>query len=42
MELGNDLSPVTELNNLTDRSYNPYAQLPGAERSINLFLTKTF
>ncbi|WP_145108865.1 TonB-dependent receptor [Cereibacter sediminicola] len=42
VEFGNDLSLVAELNNLTDRSYSPYAQLPGAERSINLFLTKTF
>ncbi|ULB12425.1 TonB-dependent receptor (plasmid) [Cereibacter azotoformans] len=42
VDFGNDLSLVAELNNLTDRSYSPYAQLPGAERSINLFLTKTF
>ncbi len=42
VDFGNDLSLVAELNNLTDRAFSPYAQLPGAERSINLFLSKTF
>ena len=42
MDLGNDLSLVAEVNNITDRSYEPYDQMQGAERSVNLFLTKTF
>lgn len=42
MDLGNDFSLVAEINNITDRSYKPYDQMPGAERSINLFLSKTF
>lgn len=33
---------VAELNNLADRSYTPYDQMPGAERSINLFVTRDF
>lgn len=41
-ELGSGFSLVAELNNLTNRRYAPYAQMPGAERSINLFLTKSF
>lgn len=36
------LSVVAELNNLTNRSYAPYGQMPGAERSINLFVTQKF
>lgn len=42
VQLPNDLLLVAELNNLTDRSYTPYEQMPGAERSVNLFLTKRF
>ena len=42
MDLGNDLSLVAEVNNITDRSYAPYDQMEGAERSVNLFLSKTF
>ena len=42
MNLGNDLSLVAEVNNITDRSYEPYDQMEGAERSVNLFLSKTF
>ena len=42
MDLGNDFSLVAEINNITDRSYEPYDQMQGAERSVNLFLTKTF
>jgi hemoglobin/transferrin/lactoferrin receptor protein len=41
-ELGQGFNLVAELNNLTNRRYAPYAQMPGAERSINLFLTKSF
>ena len=37
-----DTALSVELNNITDRSYKPYDQMPGAERSINLFLSKTF
>lgn len=36
------LSVVAELNNLANRSYAPYGQMPGAERSINLFVTQKF
>ena len=36
------LSVVAELNNLGNRSYAPYGQMPGAERSINLFVTQKF
>ncbi|WP_333817719.1 TonB-dependent receptor, partial [Tabrizicola sp.] len=42
VNLGNDLSLVAEVNNITDRSYEPYDQMEGAERSVNLFLSKTF
>lgn len=41
-DFGNNLSLVAELNNLTNRRYAPYGQMPGAERSINLFITKKF
>lgn len=41
-DLGAGLDLVAELNNLTNRSYSPYDQMPGAERSSNLFLTKKF
>ena len=41
-DLGDGLSLVAELNNLTNRRYAPYGQMPGAERSINLFVTKKF
>ena len=41
-ELANGMSVVLELNNLTDRSYQPYGQAEAAGRSFNLFLTKTF
>lgn len=40
--LSNGVTLVAELNNLTDRSYQPYGQMPGAERSVNLFLTASF
>ena len=30
------------LNNLTNHRYAPYGQMPGTERSINLFVTKKF
>lgn len=33
---------TAEVNNITNESYTPSGQLPGAERSFNLFLTKTF
>ncbi|MDO5642153.1 MAG: TonB-dependent receptor [Paracoccus sp. (in: a-proteobacteria)] len=39
---GKGLSLVAEFNNLTDRDYEPYGQMPGAGRSANLFLTKRF
>jgi len=42
MDLGNDFSLVAEVNNITNRSYEPYDQMQGAKRSVNLFLTKTF
>lgn len=42
VQFDNGLSLVAELNNLTDRSYTPYGQMPGAERSINLFATYSF
>lgn len=42
MDLGNDLSLVAEVMNITDKSHAPYGQMPGAERSVNLFLTKSF
>ncbi|KGJ06844.1 hemoglobin/transferrin/lactoferrin receptor protein [Paracoccus halophilus] len=42
VEFVNGIRLVAELNNLTDRSYQPYGQMPGAERSVNLFLTKSF
>ena len=41
-DLGDGLSLVAELNNLSNRRYAPYGQMPGAERSINLFVTKKF
>ncbi len=41
-DFGDGLGLVAELNNLTNRRYTPYGQMPGAERSINLFLTKKF
>ncbi|MDO5614040.1 MAG: TonB-dependent receptor [Paracoccus sp. (in: a-proteobacteria)] len=42
VNFGNGLSLVAEVNNLTDRAYEPYGQMPGAGRSANLFLTKRF
>lgn len=41
-DLGAGLGLVAEFNNLTDRSYTPYGQMPGAERSLNLYVTKKF
>lgn len=38
--LSHDWTLVAELNNLTDRHYRSYQEMPGAARSINLFLTK--
>lgn len=37
-----DVTLTVELNNLTNRSYKPFDQTPGAERSVNLFLTRSF
>lgn len=42
LQFDNGLALVAELNNLTDRSYNPYGQMPGAERSVNIFATYRF
>ena len=42
VDLGKGLKLVAELNNLTNRRYTPYGQMPGAERSINVFVTQTF
>ena len=42
VQFDNGLSLVAELSNLTDRSYEPYGQMPGAERSINIFATYAF
>lgn len=42
IDLGHDLSFVAEINNITNHSYASYEEMDGAERSINLFLTKTF
>lgn len=41
-EFRSGFSLVAELNNLTNRSYAAYGQMPGAERSVNLFLTQKF
>ncbi len=41
-DFGDGLTLVAELNNLANRRYAPYGQMPGAERSVNLFVTKTF
>ncbi len=41
-DLGSGLGLVAELNNLANRRYAPYGQMPGAERSLNLFVTKKF
>ncbi len=41
-DFGHGLSLVAELNNLSNRRYRPYGQMPGAERSANLFITKKF
>lgn len=41
-DFANGVSLVLELNNLTDKLYQPYGEMTGAERSVNLFLTKTF
>ena len=38
----NGVSLVAEFTNLTNRRYRPFEQAPGAERAINLFLTKSF
>lgn len=40
--LGHGASLALELNNLANRRYTPYGQMPGAERSANLFLTWQF
>jgi hemoglobin/transferrin/lactoferrin receptor protein len=40
--IGDDWSLVAELNNLTNRRYQPYDQMPGAERAVNLFVTRKF
>jgi len=41
-DLGQGVTLVAEVMNLTDRSYQPYGQMPGSERSLNLFLTASF
>ena len=41
-DLADGLALTVELNNLTNRSYRAYGQMEGAERSFNLFLTRTF
>lgn len=38
----NGVSLVAEFTNVTNRSYRPYEQAPGAERGVSLFLTKSF
>lgn len=42
VDLGPDTYAVFEINNITDRIYEPYDQATGAGRSVNLFLTRTF
>ena len=42
LALGDSTTAVIEVNNITDRVYQPYQQATGAGRSINLFLTRTF
>lgn len=41
-QFANGVALTVELNNLTDRYYETWDYMPGAERSVNLFLTKTF
>ncbi len=41
-QLPADWTLVAELNNLGNRRYQPYGQMPGAERSLNLFVTRKF
>ncbi|WP_347268458.1 TonB-dependent receptor [Paracoccus sp. (in: a-proteobacteria)] len=41
-DFGQNVSAILEINNITDRSYEPWDQAPAAGRSVNLFLTKTF
>ena len=41
-DFDNGLGVVAELNNLANRSYAPYGQMPGAERSANLFMSVRF
>jgi len=40
--LGDNTTAVIEVNNLTDRIYEPWQQATGAGRSLNLFVTRTF
>ncbi|MCA0241004.1 MAG: TonB-dependent receptor [Proteobacteria bacterium] len=42
VDFGDALALVAEFNNLANRRYAPYDQMPGAERSVNLFVTKRF
>ena len=42
VDLPGDWVLVAEFNNLTNRRYTPYEEMPGARRSVNLFLTKSF
>ncbi|MDO5622346.1 MAG: TonB-dependent receptor [Paracoccus sp. (in: a-proteobacteria)] len=42
VELAPGTTLLAEFSNLTNRSYTPYGQMPGAERAVNLFLTKSF
>lgn len=41
-DFGQGSSLVLELGNLTNRRYQAYGQMPGAGRSVNLFLTHAF
>ena len=41
-DVGKGLGVVAELLNLADRRYQPYGQMPGIGRALNLFVTKRF
>ncbi|MBW7920831.1 MAG: TonB-dependent receptor [Rubellimicrobium sp.] len=42
VSLGDNTTAVVEVNNITDRLYQPWEQATGAGRSVNLFVTRTF
>ncbi|MFV0490651.1 MAG: TonB-dependent receptor [Pseudorhodobacter sp.] len=42
LDLGEHASLTVQLNNLFDKSYEPFDQLPGGERSIDLVLSARF